>query len=95
AVSLLDIPRPAYIKMDVDGIEHLILQGGPTVLAQATGVLIEINDAFPEQAERASGYLSAAGFTLRDKRRWAAMSGSGFEDAYNQIWHRDKEPERP
>ena len=28
AVSLLNIPQPSHIKMDVDGLEHLILAGG-------------------------------------------------------------------
>lgn len=28
AVKLLNIPQPDYIKLDVDGIEHLILKGG-------------------------------------------------------------------
>jgi FkbM family methyltransferase len=88
AADLLKIPLPRYIKMDVDGIEHLILRGGVSVLQQVDGVLIEINDAFQEQADGARRYLTAAGLQLKDKRRWEAMAGSGFESAFNQIWHR-------
>lgn len=44
------LPLPNYIKIDVDGIEHFILQGGSEVLSQVDQVLIEINDGFAEQA---------------------------------------------
>ena len=47
-VNLLNVPNPNYIKMDVDGIEHLILCGGINVLKTVKSVLIEINDDFQE-----------------------------------------------
>ncbi len=90
-VALLQIPQPLYIKMDVDGIEHLILAGGADVLRGVEAVLIEINDAFQQQSEQSRQLLSAAGFRLKDKRRWDAMTGSEFESAFNQIWHRAEE----
>lgn len=85
AVSRLDITQPDYIKMDVDGIEHLILQGGISVLAKVRGVLIEINDEFDKQSADTIQYLSAAGLELLEKRH-AEM----FEDTFvfNQIWRR-------
>ena len=46
AVSLLRLAPPEFIKMDVDGIEHIILRGGARVLAGARGILLEINDGF-------------------------------------------------
>lgn len=67
AISRLGLPLPRYIKIDVDGIEHLILAGGPTVLAQVDSVLVEINEEFPEQTESAAKLLSAAGLTLQRK----------------------------
>ena len=42
AVELLKIPQPDYIKIDVDGIEHLILKGGIPVLVRTKVILIEI-----------------------------------------------------
>ena len=37
AVSLLQLPPPDFLKIDVDGIEHFILRGGRDVLSQVKG----------------------------------------------------------
>lgn len=89
AHTKLGIPKPDYIKMDVDGIEHLILGGGADILKNANGVLVEINDDFTLQAEDSSRYLKEAGLTLKDKRRWVESESAPFEGTYNQIWSRD------
>ena len=89
ASELLCIPLPNYIKMDVDGIEHLILKGGAVVLRHAQSVLIEINDEFRQQAEDATRYLSAAGLRLEEKRRWKGADNTPFASTYNQIWRRN------
>jgi len=90
AVRLLKIPVPDYIKMDVDGIEHLILKGGLDVLRQAREVLVEINDKFLEQSDAAARCLLEAGFSLKEKRHadyFDQDTGSG-KHTYNQIWVR-------
>jgi FkbM family methyltransferase len=81
-VSLLHIPQPDYIKIDVDGIEHLILRGGGNVLAKVNGVLIEINDNFPEQAEESVRLLESAGLSLHRK------CDLGVPNQFNQWWLR-------
>jgi FkbM family methyltransferase len=87
AMRLLKIPQPDYIKMDVDGIEHLILKGGMPVLVAAKGVLVEINDAFTAQAEDSSRYLQNAGFLLKDKRHAEYLdSNAAARCTFNQIW---------
>lgn len=88
AVGLLKIPSPDYIKMDVDGIEHLILQGGQTVLRQVQGVLIEVNDEFVEQAQSCAKQLKMAGLTLAEKRQSHMVEAGAFRSAFNQIWTR-------
>lgn len=90
AVQKLSIPQPDFIKMDVDGIEHLILNGGTAVLNNVKGVLIEINDAFHEQASQCQLLLTKAGLVLKEKRHseMVAASTLGFQNAYNQIWIR-------
>ncbi len=90
AVNKLSIPMPDYIKMDVDGIEHLILLGGPEVLLGIKGILIEINDSFYLQASQSQSLLSNAGLILKDKRQseMVRVSESGFQNAFNQIWVR-------
>jgi FkbM family methyltransferase len=87
-VQLLKIPQPDFIKMDVDGIEHLILGAGGTVLRGAREVLVEINDDFHEQAQLAREYLHDAGFKLLEKRHAAEFDDSGMAAAttFNQIW---------
>ena len=44
--KIFKLPTPDYIKIDVDGIEHLILSGGEEVLKKTKEILIEINDEF-------------------------------------------------
>ena len=82
-VRLLGIPQPEYIKIDVDGIEHFVLRGAREVLTRTDGVLVEINDAFPEQAGEASALLSAAGLSCRKK------CDLGVPNMYNQWWVRE------
>jgi FkbM family methyltransferase len=88
AVNLLKIPQPDYIKMDVDGIEHLILKGGMPVLLGAKGVLIEINDKFTAQANDASMYLQKAGFSLKEKKHadYFDADPGAAKYTFNQIW---------
>lgn len=90
ARDLLGIPQPDFIKMDVDGIEHLILSGGASVLAAVKEVLIEVNDDFREQAEGCERLLKAAGLTMRHKLHSEMIDSSttGFQNTYNQIWAR-------
>lgn len=88
AVNLLKIPRPDYIKMDVDGIEHLILKGGMPVLGGVKGILIEINDEFAAQASGASECLRQAGFTLKEKKHADIRQTGGSATTFNQIWVR-------
>jgi FkbM family methyltransferase len=88
AVARLGIPQPHYIKLDVDGIEHLILKGGAGVLARARGVLIEINEEFEKQTVDSASYLEAAGLTLKEKRHSEIFENTVYRNCYNQIWHR-------
>lgn len=90
AVELLNIPYPDYIKMDVDGIEHLILQGGIPILRRVQGILVEINDKFATQADGASRCLREAGLSLREKSHadiFDRVPGAA-RHTFNQIWVR-------
>lgn len=90
AAERLGIPGPDYIKMDVDGIEHYIIQGGIKVLSRVRGILIEVNDNFSEQAEQSQRLLTGAGLVMVEKRHSeiVASSTSEFRYCYNQIWTR-------
>jgi FkbM family methyltransferase len=88
AVALLKIPQPDYIKMDVDGIEHLILKGGLPILRGVKGALIEINDEFTTQANDASKYLREAGLLFKEKRHadYFDVQAGPAKHTFNQIW---------
>ena len=88
ATDLLGIPQPDYIKMDVDGIEHLILKGGMAVLRKSKSILIEINDEFIALANEAKKYLLEAGFSLKEKRHadFFDIVTTAAGHTYNQIW---------
>ena len=88
AVEILGLPAPDFIKMDVDGIEHFLLQGGTQVLKKIQGILLEINDNFFEQAEISKELLERAGLELFDKRHSEMLGESKFKNLYNQIWVR-------
>ncbi len=84
-VTRLDMAQPDYTKMDVDGIEHLILKGGLAVLSRVKGVLIEINEEFTKQSVDSFKYLSEAGLELVEKRHSEMFTNT---IVFNQIWRR-------
>ena len=90
AKTLLNIPQPDYLKMDVDGLEHFILKGGKSVLDLVKGVLIEVNDDFHEQAAQCHQLLNQAGLIFKEKRQsdYIGSNTEGFQNSYNQIWAR-------
>lgn len=90
AVERLKYPIPDFIKMDVDGLEHYILQGGANVLSHIMGILIEVNDNFHEQSESCRYLLEEAGLTMTGKFHSELIASSlrGFQTSYNQIWAR-------
>ena len=76
------------IKIDVDGIEHLILLGATKTLRMdaCKTVLIEINKSFEEQAQKINKILTDCGFIL-DQTRQSELVGRGkFSNVSNQIW---------
>ena len=88
AVNHLSIPEPDYLKIDVDGIEHLILKGGAKVLQHIKGILIEIDDGFEKQSEDCAKQLKEAGLVLKEKRQSDMFKNGPYENSFNQIWFR-------
>ena len=74
AISALKLPPPEHIKIDVDGIEPLILAGGTQTLMQVKSVSVEV-PTHRGANERVSELLSQAGLKL-------------VLDSGNQIWRR-------
>jgi len=87
----MDLPMPNYIKMDVDGIEHLILQGGLVILAKIDGILLEVNNDFKELSMGVNRELINAGLRLSESKHAEFFDDSEqFRNTYNQIWIKEK-----
>ena len=86
--SILDIPD--YIKIDVDGIEHLILAGGNKFLKnkKIKSLLIEINENFKEQSENVFNLMKEYEFNILHKKRNDDFYKGKFANTYNFIFTR-------
>ena len=86
--SILDIPD--YIKIDVDGIEHLILEGGDKFLnnKKVRSISIEINENFKEQYDKILNLMNQYEFKLFHKKHNENMFSeqSKFKNTFNYIF---------
>tara|TARA_B110000503_G_C7049857_1_gene371841 strand:+ start:166 stop:1041 length:876 start_codon:yes stop_codon:yes gene_type:complete len=86
--SILDIPD--YVKIDVDGIEHLILQGGDKFLnnEKVKSLSIEINENFKEQYDKVLNLMEKFNFKIVHKKHNDSLfsEGSRFINTYNYIF---------
>ena len=66
--SILEIPD--YIKIDVDGIEHLIIEGGDKFLInqKVKSSSVEINENFKEQYEKVLDLMEKNNFKILHKK---------------------------
>ena len=71
----LGLPQPEYIKLDVDGIEGLILSGGKHVLSNVTSLLVEVPE-FVAGRTLVTDTLTAADLILERTAQ------------HNEIWSR-------
>ena len=79
--------KPNLIKIDVDGIEDLILKGSINTLSssECISVLVEVNDDF--NPDNVSNILLKCGFHLKEKRQSEMFNESElFGRTFNQIW---------
>ena len=62
---------PNYIKIDVDGIEHMILSGADKYLADINikSILVELNENFKDQYDSVLRIMSQNKFNMRFKKR--------------------------
>jgi len=80
---------PTMVKIDVDGIEHLILDGGIETFSNSKcrSILLEINDGFINQSSEATRLLKQFGFEIKKKEHALMIEKSQqFSKVYNQIW---------
>tara|TARA_B110000438_G_C15726719_1_gene612348 strand:+ start:140 stop:991 length:852 start_codon:yes stop_codon:yes gene_type:complete len=81
--------KPKYLKIDVDGIEHLILEGADEILNETESILVEVNDKFKLQYEKIHKNLTSKGFEMVEKKQSQLIAESKeVHDVFNQIWAR-------
>jgi FkbM family methyltransferase len=83
---ILQIPN--YIKIDVDGIEHLILKGGNKYLNSPLikSISIELNEDFSEQFIEVNKILKDSKFILKHKKRAKGFYGNKSSKIYNYVF---------
>ena len=94
--SILDnkiLKVPNYIKIDVDGIEHLILEGGTKYLnnKDLLSLSVEINENFIDQYEKVLKIMQESGFKILHKKHNDEMYKnriSVHSNTYNYIFVR-------
>lgn len=84
------MPVPAHVKIDVDGLEHKVIAGARTTLAdrRVRSVLIEINSALDEHWEIVD-VLLALGFDYgRDQVARSVRTEGAFTGVGNYVFRR-------
>jgi FkbM family methyltransferase len=86
-IHKLKLSPPDFLKIDVDGIEHLILSGADEALQYTSEILIEVTDDFIEQKETINTILSKKGFKLVSSHYFKdQIVDEDFPLNHNQIW---------
>lgn len=85
------LPVPQHIKIDVDGIEHKVIEGCKATLQnkELKSVLVELNTHLPQHNEIIA-YMRGLGYGLAQEQVQAAIRSSGaFQGIGNHIFRRD------
>ena len=71
---------PNYIKIDVDGIEHLILDGGKDCLINENvkSISVELNENFKDQFEAVMSIMKKCNFHISSKKHLGSFSLTGI-----------------
>ena len=89
--KILDVPN--YLKIDVDGIEHKILQGASKLLSsdKVESILIEINENYLEQLNSVVDIMNKFDFILQSKIRLGDDKNKKFLKTYNYLFNKKNE----
>ena len=84
---------PNYIKLDVDGIEHLILSGGKKLLKNKNllSIIIEINDKFKKQHKSIFKILESCNFKLYKKEQnYNLLKSTEYTNTFNYTFVKNR-----
>ena len=85
------LSAPNYIKIDVDGIEHLILEGANSYLenSEIRSVSIELNENFKEQFSSVLKIMDKSKFSIKHKKHASLFDNSDkFSNTFNYIFEK-------
>ena len=88
-INFFNFPQPDHIKIDVDGIEYIILSGASKILMNTKSVLIEVNENVVDNKERCEKPLKDSGLKFLKKTSLDYNGVGAFKNCYNYIWVRD------
>ena len=89
--NILSIPN--YIKIDVDGIEHLILEGASDYLdnSEIRSMSIELNENFKDQVNSVLKIMDKSNFRFKHKKHASMFDNSDkFSKIFNYIFEKQK-----
>tara|TARA_Y100000816_G_C26105030_1_gene586870 strand:- start:501 stop:1361 length:861 start_codon:yes stop_codon:yes gene_type:complete len=90
-VNYLNMEIPNYIKIDVDGLEHLILDGAGDILSnlRIESMLIEINENYKVQFDKVKSIMEKNNFKIvkKEQSKYIKLSRK-FNKSYNYIFSR-------
>lgn len=78
-ISIFQLDKPKYLKIDVDGLELLVLKGASNALKKVDSILIEVDTRHLGQGQAITSALSELGFNRRTKIGHIDLTE-------NQIW---------
>ncbi len=84
--EVFKLKQPDYIKIDVDGNEHLVLKGAKNTLQNVKEILIELPGVWKEQTEISHTILKESGFSLVKEHNYDEKNNP--EASANEIWKR-------
>ena len=87
--NILSIPN--YIKIDVDGIEHLILEGASDHLdnSEIRSMSIELNENFKDQVNSVLKIMDKSNFRFKHKKHSSILDNSDkFSKTFNYIFEK-------
>ena len=89
-IEKFDPDFPNHIKIDVDGTENKIIEGGSKTIAdpRLKSILIELDDNQPENTHLATSSIEKAGLLLAKKQHATIFENSKFSSIYNHIFVR-------
>tara|TARA_A100001015_G_C14967861_1_gene703791 strand:- start:376 stop:1194 length:819 start_codon:yes stop_codon:yes gene_type:complete len=79
--SLMNFKSPHHIKIDVDGIEHLIVSSLDGILHNTKSILVEVDQKFMNNLKSIEKFLMNNNFRLK-------VAKKENENQFNQLWYR-------